>query len=199
MKLILATKNAHKVIEMREILRELDAEILSLKDIGFEGEIVEDGTTFEENAMIKAQAAASAAPDCIAFADDSGIAVDALGGAPGIHSARYGGDACKTDRERTDLLLKNMGGKTERAAQFVCCIACVLPGGESFVVRGECPGTLANEYRGEGGFGYDPIFIPNGYNATMGEISAEEKNKISHRARALALFVDELKRRTERN
>lgn len=199
MKLILATKNAHKVGEMREILRHLNAEILSLRDIGFDGEIVEDGDTFEANSLIKARAAAAAAPDCIAFADDSGIAVDALGGAPGIHSARYGGDACADDRARTDLLLKNMEGKTDRAAQFVCCIACVMPSGEEFVVRGECPGVLAEEYRGYGGFGYDPIFIPNGYTATMGEISAEEKNKISHRARALALFCEELERRTERS
>ncbi len=197
MKLILATRNAHKTDEMREILAPW--EVLSLADIGFEGEITENGATFEENAMIKARAAASAAPGCVAFADDSGISVDALGGAPGIFSARYGGELCKSDRERTELLLRNMRGETNRAAKFVCCIACVLPDGESFTVRGECPGTLAEEYRGEGGFGYDPIFVPEGFERTMGEISPEEKNMISHRARALALFREELARRAERS
>ncbi len=197
MKLILATRNAHKTGEMREILAPW--EVLSLTDIGFEGEITEDGATFEENAMIKARAAASAAPGCVAFADDSGIAVDALGGAPGIFSARFGGELCKSDRERTELLLRNMRGEPNRAAKFVCCIACVLPDGESFTVRGECPGTLAEEYRGEGGFGYDPIFVPEDFDRTMGEISPEEKNRISHRARALAFFREELARRAERS
>ena len=197
MKLILATRNAHKTGEMREILAPW--EVLSLTDIGFECEITEDGATFEENAMIKARAAASAAPGCVAFADDSGIAVDALGGAPGIFSARFGGELCKSDRERTELLLRNMRGEPNRAAKFVCCIACVLPDGESFTVRGECPGTLAEEYRGEGGFGYDPIFVPEDFDRTMGEISPEEKNRISHRARALAFFREELARRAERS
>lgn len=195
MEMIFASSNEHKTSEMRALLRDLGAEVKSLRDVGFSGEIVENGTTFAENAMIKASTVAAAFPGKTVFADDSGIAVDALGGEPGIYSARYGGDKCEKDVDRTALLLKNMEGKSDRTAKFVCAIACVTADGERFVVEGECRGKLDFEPKGSDGFGYDPIFIPDGYDRTMGEISPAEKNKISHRARAISLFIDEMRRR----
>lgn len=196
MEMIFASSNEHKVAEMRELLKSLGAEVKSLRDVGFAGEIVENGTTFAENAMIKAATVAAAFPGKTVFADDSGISVDALGGEPGIYSARYGGDACKSDADRTALLLKNMEGASDRSARFVCAIACVTADGERFVVNGECRGKLDYEPKGRDGFGYDPIFIPDGCDRTMGEITPDEKNKISHRARAISTFIDEMRRRT---
>lgn len=187
-KLVLSTRNKHKIKEVGAILSEclgVQMEILSLDDIGFYDEIVEDGTTFEENALIKARAAfnKSGIPS---IADDSGLAVNALGGAPGIYSARYasvdGQDA--DDNENNRLLLKNLEGKSDRSASYVCAIAYVGPDGE-FTVRGETHGRILGEAHGNGGFGYDPYFFSYDAGAPFGMISAEEKNKYSHRRRAL--------------
>jgi len=187
-RIVLSTRNLHKIKEVEAILSEclgMQVEILSLDDIGLFGDIVEDGKTFEENALIKARAAyeKSGIP---AIADDSGLTVNALGGAPGIYSARYasidGQDA--DDNENNRLLLKNLEGKSDRSASYVCAIAYVGPDGE-YTVRGETHGRILEEAHGNGGFGYDPYFFSNDAGAPFGVISAEEKNKYSHRRRAL--------------
>ncbi len=193
MKLVLASNNKHKIAEIHSILEKnnLCAEILSLSDIGYTDEIVEDGTSFEENAMIKAKAVA--ALGYIGIADDSGLSVDALDGAPGIYSARYAGEPCDHQKNNEKLLQALSGLIAEkRSAAFVSVIACVTPSGASFTVRGECRGEILTDYRGSGGFGYDPLFRPNGYDITFAELSFDEKNTISHRAKALAAFAEEL-------
>jgi XTP/dITP diphosphohydrolase len=129
-----------------------------------------------------------------AVADDSGLMVDALGGEPGIYSARYGGEECKTDAERIEFLLRNMEDTDNRSASFVSMIACVFPDGRRIVTKGECTGLILKEPRGSGGFGYDPVFYLPEFGVTMAEMSAEEKNKISHRAKALNNLKEELKR-----
>ncbi len=191
-RLVLSTRNKHKIKEVEAILNEClssPVELLSLDDIGLTGEIEENGTTFEENALIKARAAyeKSGIP---AIADDSGLTVTALGGAPGIYSARYasldGRDA--DDQENNLLLLKNLEDKSDRSAAYVCAIAYVGDGGE-FTVRGEAHGRILHEAQGDGGFGYDPYFFSNDANACFGVIPAEEKNKYSHRRRALEAFA----------
>ena len=180
-KIIFATGNADKMKEIRKILADLDAEVVSMKEAGIQADIVEDGKTFEENAIIKAKSAAEFT-GLPALADDSGLCVDALDGAPGIYSARY----CEgTDEDRNAFLLKNMQDKENRACRFVCAIACVLADGETLTVRGECEGTLLRENHGAGGFGYDPLFYVEKYGCTFGELPAEIKNTISHRANAL--------------
>ena len=180
-KIIFATGNADKMKEIRKILADLDAEVVSMKEAGIQADIVEDGKTFEENALIKAKSAAEFT-GLPALADDSGLCVDALDGAPGIYSARY----CEgTDEDRNAFLLKNMQDKENRACRFVCAIACVLADGETLTVRGECEGTLLRENHGAGGFGYDPLFYVEKYGCTFGELPAEIKNTISHRANAL--------------
>ena len=196
MEIVLASNNKHKVTELEYFINEMCREkgipgvkILTLCDIGFTEEIVEDGATFEENALIKAGAVAQ--KGYIGVADDSGLCVDALGGEPGVYSARYAGEPCD-DRKNNELLLEKMKNvpKEERTAHFVSTIACVFPDGRNFVARGECPGTILYEYRGTGGFGYDPLFLYEPYGKTYAEINAEEKNAISHRARAMAAFTD---------
>ena len=191
-KLVLATRNNHKIKEVSAILNEClseEIELLSLDDIGLEGEIVEDGATFEENALIKARCAFEKG-GIPSIADDSGLEVDALGGAPGIYSARYasldGRDA--DDEENNKLLLKNLENKESRDGGYVCAIAYVGCDGE-FVVRGETRGKILKERAGEGGFGYDPYFFSFEANAPFGVISAEEKNKFSHRRKALEAFA----------
>ncbi len=190
-KLVLSTRNKHKIKEVEAILSEClstPVELLSLDDIALFGEIEENGTTFEENALIKARAAfeKSGIPS---IADDSGLAVNALDGAPGIYSARYasldGRDA--DDEENNNLLLKNLEDKHDRSAAFVCTIAYVGGDGE-FVVRGEAPGTILFEREGEGGFGYDPLFYSSEAKACFGALPAEVKNKYSHRRKALEAF-----------
>lgn len=192
-KLVLSTRNKHKIKEVEAILNDClkkTVTLLSLDDIGLTGEIEENGTTFEENALIKARAAyeKSGIP---AIADDSGLTVTALGGAPGIYSARYasldGHDA--DDNENNLLLLKNLEDKEDRSAAYVCAIAYVSDAGE-FTVRGEAHGRILNEAHGDGGFGYDPYFFSDDANACFGVISAEEKNKYSHRRRALEAFAE---------
>lgn len=191
-KLVLSTRNQHKIKEVEAILNECltsPVVLLSLDDIGLTSEIEENGTTFEENALIKARAAYenSGIP---AIADDSGLTVTALGGAPGIYSARYasldGRDAY--DNENNLLLLKNLEDKEDRSAAYVCSIAYVGDKGE-FTVRGEAHGKILREAQGNGGFGYDPYFFSDDANACFGVISAEEKNKYSHRRRALEAFA----------
>ena len=196
MKIVLASRNAHKIRELEAFLKPVDpnVEILSLDDIGFEGDIEEDGETFEENALIKAKTAA--ARGYIGVADDSGLAVDALDGAPGVYSARYSGEH-GNDRENNELLLANMKDVPDekRTAQFVSVIACAFPDDvhEPIVSRGECPGIILHEYRGTGGFGYDPLFLYEPYGKTYAEMNAEEKNSISHRARAMEGFIRQFK------
>lgn len=189
MKIVLASQNKKKIVELRTLLGELipDIEILSLADVGITEDIVEDGDSFEANALIKARAAA--ASGYIGVGDDSGLCVEALGGAPGIYSARYAGEH-GDDEANLDLVLKNMEGKTDRRAAFVCCIACVFPdGSEPIVCHGRVDGELLYARDGEGGFGYDPIFYYPPYGASFGVTSAEDKNKVSHRARALDAFA----------
>ena len=187
MKLILASKNPHKLVEISAILGKLGLEVALESEYGLDLEVEETGTTFEENSLLKAEAVmkASGMP---AIADDSGICVDALGGAPGIYSARYGGKG--SDRERLDYLLEQMKDVPEekRAAKFVCVITCIFPDGRKIVARGEMHGSLSFEAKGENGFGYDPIFFLPEYGMTSAEIAPEVKNSISHRAKALQEF-----------
>lgn len=196
-KFLLATHNQNKLREFRIIMQEHlteigEFELYSLDDIGCFEDVVEDGTTFEENAMIKAKVGAALGYIC--FADDSGLAVDALGGAPGIYSARYSGGH-GNDEDNNQFLLKNLDPHEDRHAKYVCAIACAFPAGEEFVVRGECHGEILREYRGNAGFGYDPLFYVPELQKTFAEATLEEKNKISHRGVATRLFVKELIKR----
>ena len=191
MTIVLASGNKHKIAEFQSILKRYipDAEVVSMKDVGIVGDIVEDGATFEENAMIKARAVAS--HGYIGVGDDSGLTADALDGAPGIYSARYAG-MHGNDSANNEKLLSELADKEDRSASFVCAIACAIPDGESFCVRGEVRGKILYELKGQGGFGYDPLFFVEEYGKTFAELSAEEKNKISHRAVASELFVKKL-------
>jgi XTP/dITP diphosphohydrolase len=191
----MASNNRHKIKEIETFLRTLcpfDAdgnpyEILSLSDIGFTDDIIEDGETFEDNALIRARTVARLG--YIGIADDSGLCVDALGGAPGVYSARYAGGHDDADNNR--LILKNLKDvpAEKRSAHFVSVIACVFPDVREIVARGECPGTMLFDYRGNGGFGYDPLFLYEPMGKTFAEMNAEEKNAISHRARAMEKFA----------
>ncbi|MBE6585107.1 MAG: RdgB/HAM1 family non-canonical purine NTP pyrophosphatase [Ruminococcaceae bacterium] len=202
MDMILASRNQKKIKELNAILSASipDIRILSLDDIGFEGDIEENGTTFEENALIKARTAMAAGDNRYpAVADDSGLSVDVLGGAPGVYSARYAGGH-GNDEANNQLLLKTLENTPDekRTAQFVSVIACVFPDGRKILVRGEAKGLILREYRGEGGFGYDPLFLylPENegepYNKTFSEMTSEEKNIISHRGRAIRKLAVEL-------
>ena len=197
MELILASRNKKKIREVEAILATHfpGIRILSLDDIGFEGDIEEDGTTFEENALIKARTAMAASGNRIAaIADDSGLAVDALNGDPGVYSARYAGGH-GDDAANNALLLKNLAHLPleQRTARFVCCIALVYPDGREMTVRGETEGLIIDDARGDGGFGYDPYFYYQPFGKTFSELTAEEKNAISHRGKAIAKLADKLK------
>lgn len=190
---VIATNNAHKLQEIRDILETDRRRFLSMKEAGIHTDPEETGSTFEENALIKARAACKAA-GMPALADDSGLEVDALNGAPGIRSARY----CEgSDQDRVDFLLHNLQGipLEQRGAQFVSCIACVYPDGTEFVVRGICRGVILNENHGSGGFGYDPVFYVPEEGETFSSMAQERKNAISHRANALALTRAQLEER----
>ncbi len=187
MTFVLASNNAGKLREMREMLAGAGIDVISQSEAGVGFSVDETGSTFEENSRLKAMMAVTLT-GMPSIADDSGLCVDALGGAPGVYSARYGGDQAETDTERMHLLLRNMQGQTLRSARFVSCICCVFPNGDMITARGECPGIITTEPRGENGFGYDPIFLPDGFEQTMAEMSQETKNMISHRARALEDF-----------
>lgn len=196
MKIVLASRNKKKKAELQTLLSQYieGIEILSLDDVGIYGEIEEDGVTFEENALIKARVAAESG--YIGVGDDSGLEVDALGGAPGVYSARYAGEH-GDDEANNDLLLKNLEDKDDRSARFVCCIACVFPeryGYEPIVVRGHVEGEILRERHGDGGFGYDPLFYFPEFDKTLAEVTAEEKNKVSHRGNAIAAFAEKLKK-----
>lgn len=190
MKFVLATNNAKKLEEMRAILSTLGVEVVSPRDLGIHIEVEETGTTFAENAMLKAKAICEAA-QLPAIADDSGLCVDALNGGPGVYSARYGGEGLD-DVGRYRLLLESMRGQTTRAAHFACAIACAFPDGKTLTAEGRCDGTIAFAPMGEGGFGYDPVFFVPEYRKTFGQLTAEEKSAISHRGRALKDFVARL-------
>ena len=186
MKLVLASKNKKKLVEMNDILSQLGIEVCSEAEAGVDVEVEETGTTFEENSRLKAEAVMkeSGMP---AIADDSGLCVDALGGAPGVYSARYGGEGLD-DVGRYRLLLENMRGQMPRTARFVSVITCCFPNGDVLTARGECPGTIAFAPMGEGGFGYDPVFFLPPLKKTFAQLSPEEKNAVSHRGKALELF-----------
>ena len=194
MKAVLASHNAHKIVELQTLLRSYipDIEILSLSDVSLNEEIVEDGETFEENALIKARYAARSG--LVGIGDDSGLCVEALGGAPGIYSARFAGEEGNTAKNNEKLLIE-LKGKTDRRAKFVCVIACVMPGGEEFTVRGEAHGEIIETYKGECGFGYDPLFRYG--DKTFAEMTSDEKNLVSHRGRAIKKFAEELERRAK--
>ena len=190
MKIVLSTDNAHKLREFKEILAGSGIELISKKEAGCFIDVEENGTTFEENAFIKAEAVCRAT-GLPAIADDSGLCVDALGGEPGIYSARYTGRHEDSDVDRYRYLLKKMEGITDRRARFVSAICCVLPGGDAVRALGTCEGEIMEGPEGENGFGYDPIFRPLGYERGMGLLTAEEKNAISHRGNALKAFLAE--------
>lgn len=193
MKIVLASNNAHKLQELRSILGELGMDVVSQKEMGIMIEPEENGLTFEDNSYIKAKTIQDACGLCT-IADDSGLMVDALDGAPGILSARFGGESCVTDRDRLNYLLTCMKDVDDphRSARFVSVITMLFPDGKKLVARGECPGTILREAHGENGFGYDPIFFVSEKGCTFAQLSADEKNAISHRARALLVLKEML-------
>ena len=194
MKVVLASKNAHKLQEISKITEKFDMELVLESQVGVDIDVEETGSTFEENSFIKAEAVMKAT-GLPALADDSGIAVDALNGEPGIYSARYGFDPSLDDWGRLELLLKNTEQVPDgsRQAQFVCVITLVTPEGQVIQARGEAHGELLRQPAGEGGFGYDPIFYYPPLGKSFAELSPEEKNQVSHRAQALKLFYEKLK------
>ena len=194
MKVILASQNRHKLVELSAILSQLGFEIALESEYGLHVDVDETGTTFEENSFLKAEAVMKAT-GLPALADDSGIAVDALNGEPGIYSARYGFDESLDDWGRLQLLLKNTENVPDgqRQAKFVCVITMVTPEGQCIQARGEIHGELLRAPAGENGFGYDPIFYYPPFGKTLAEVSAEEKNQVSHRARALKVLYEKMK------
>lgn len=185
--IVLATGNKGKIREFSGLLEGVFGRIISLNDLESPPEVVEDGATFRENALKKARAI-SAYSGKPALADDSGLAVDALGGRPGVYSARYAGEEA-TDRDNVTKLLTELGSNENRNARFVCVLALVTPDGKEMTAEGTCDGVILTEPRGEGGFGYDPVFYLPEYGKTMAEIPPELKNKISHRARAAESLI----------
>ena len=194
MKVVLASKNPHKLVEISQITQKFHMELVLESDLGVDIDVEETGTTFEENSFLKANAVMKAT-GLPALADDSGIAVDALNGEPGIYSARYGFDESLDDWGRLQLLLKNTEHVPDgqRQAQFVCVITMVTPDGNVIQARGEVHGELLRAPAGEGGFGYDPIFYYPPFGKSLAEVSSEEKNQVSHRANALRVFYEKLK------
>lgn len=193
MELVIASRNKNKIKELQALLSRYveGVTLLSLDDIGYEGDIEEDGETFSENALIKARVAASTGK--IGVGDDSGLCVNALGGQPGIYSARFAGGHGDDEANNRKLVFE-LSDKEDRSAYFVCTIACVMPDGRSFCVEGRAEGHILHVARGENGFGYDPLFHYPPLDKTFAELSAEEKNTVSHRARAIEAFADALKK-----
>lgn len=190
---VISTGNKHKLEEIGAILEDFNLEVLSMKDVDLDGlEIIEDGNTFEENALIKAKAVMERTGR-LTLADDSGLEVDILDNQPGIYSARFSGENA-TDEKNNAKLLKMLEEVPfeKRTARFVCAMAAIFPNGDTIVLRGECPGLIGFEAKGESGFGYDPLFIVQEYNQTFAELGEAIKNKISHRARALEKLKKEL-------
>ena len=194
MKVVLASKNPHKLVEISKITQRFGFELILQSELGVDIDVEETGSTFEENSYLKAEAVMKAT-GLPALADDSGIAVDALNGEPGIYSARYGFDDSLDDWGRLQLLLKNTEAVPDgqRQAQFVCVITMLTPDGKCIQARGEVHGELTREPRGENGFGYDPIFYSPPMGMTTAELSPEVKNQISHRANALNILNEKLK------
>ena len=191
MKLILASNNAHKLEEFSKLVENMDIELVSQKDAGCDFEVDETGTTFEENAFLKAKAVTDAT-GCAAVADDSGLMVDALGGEPGIYSARYGLGHEAPDIARYSYLLGRLHNVEDRSAKFVSCICCTFPNGDVITAKGELHGSIALLPKGENGFGYDPVFVAEGSDRHNAELTTEEKNAISHRGKALREFAPKL-------
>ena len=192
-RIIVATGNAGKMKEFKEVLGDLDADIVSMKEAGIEEDVEENGTTFEENALIKARAIAKKANDAIVLADDSGLEIDYLNKDPGIYSARYLGHDTSYDYKNKVILekLKDVP-KEQRSARFVCALAAVFPDGKEVVKRATIEGEIGYEIAGENGFGYDPIFFVPEYGRTTAELTMEQKNAISHRGKALRMIKEEL-------
>lgn len=182
MKFVLASQNKGKLVEMQGILQSLGVEIALQSELGISVDVEETGTTFEENARLKAVAVMQAT-GLPAIADDSGLCVDALGGGPGVYSARYGGDI--SDPEKVQLLLSNMRGASTRAAHFETAIVCAFPNGDELVATGRCDGSIAYAPAGDMGFGYDPVFFYPAFGKTFGQSTREEKSSVSHRGKAL--------------
>lgn len=194
-KIVFATGNENKMIEIREILSGLEAEIFSMKEAGISLDIVEDGTTFEENALIKAKAVAKVT-DAIVLADDSGLEIDYLNKEPGVYSARYMGEDTSYDIKNQALLDRLKGvPKEQRTARFVCAIAAAFPDGTTVVKRGTIEGYIGEKPAGENGFGYDPIFYVDEYNCSTAELTMQQKNALSHRGNALRAIRGELEKR----
>ena len=193
MKVVLASKNAHKLQEISKITEQFGIELVLQSELGVDLDVEENGTTFEENSLIKAKAVMEAT-GLPALADDSGLAVDALNGEPGIYSARYGFDPTLDDPGRVQLLLRNMAQIPDenRQAKFVCVITMVTPEGKVIQARGEANGTILHAPAGAGGFGYDPVFYYPPLGMSFAELSAQQKNQVSHRAEALKLFYEKL-------
>ena len=189
MKLLAATNNKHKLEELTTILQPQGISVISAAQAGGISDVLEDGDTFEANAIKKALATAKE-KHMMVFADDSGLCVDALDGRPGIYSARYAGPDA-TDAERMQKLLGELAGKEDRTARFVCVIAIATPEGLIGTTRGECVGTIGPKPQGHEGFGYDPLFIPNGYDKTFAELGEDIKNSMSHRGNALEKAIKE--------
>ena len=188
MKLIIASNNKHKIYEIKKMLGSKFSEILSIADAGITHETVEDGVTFAENAHKKASEIAEIAK-CPALADDSGICVNALDGAPGVYSARFsGGD----DEDNNSLLLEKLAGKDDRGAYYACAMSLVYPDGREISSLGYMYGTITENPRGTRGFGYDPLFVPTGESRTVAEMTDDEKNAISHRAKALSALLEKI-------
>lgn len=203
-RIIFATGNAGKMREIREILADMDMEVLSMKEVGVEADIVEDGTTFEENAVIKAKAVAHMLEErfgkeqggAVVLADDSGLEIDALNREPGIYSARYLGEDTPYSVKSANLIERLAGvPDEERTARFVCAIAAAMPDGEIITTQGVIEGRIGYEEKGNNGFGYDPIFYVPEYGRTTAQLTEDEKNKISHRGKALEAMKEELRRR----
>ena len=190
MKLIIASNNKHKIYEIKKILGAKFPEILSLSEADIDHETVEDGETFIENAFKKAREIAKIS-GCAALADDSGICVDALGGAPGVYSARFSGGH-GNDEDNNRLLLEKLRGASDRGAHYTCAMALVYPDGREIFAEGYMYGEITENPRGSAGFGYDPLFVPTGETRTVAEMTDEEKNAISHRANALNELLKKL-------
>ena len=190
MKVVLASKNAHKLVEIKQITDQFGFDLVLQSELGVDIDVEETGTTFEENSLLKARAVMEAT-GLPALADDSGIAVDALNGEPGVYSARYGFDDTLDDRGRMMLLLKNTEHVPDgqRQAKFVCVISFITPDGKIIQARGEIHGELTRQPRGENGFGYDPIFYYPPFGKTTAELPAEQKNAVSHRGKSMRLFA----------
>lgn len=186
-KIVFATNNAHKVSEFKSCFAQngIEAEIITIKETGFKGDLIEDADTFEGNAFIKAKALCDYT-GLIAVADDSGLSVDHLGGAPGVYSARYAGEDA-TDMQNIEKLLKELKNvpPEEKTAKFVCCMCVCRPDGKTLYVNGESKGLIIDELRGDGRFGYDPIFYYPPFDKTFAELTQSEKNSISHRGKAI--------------